>query len=42
MVRVRREGRQRHYALDPRALLAADAWLERYRSSWQRRLYEAA
>lgn len=31
LVRERREGRQRVYALDPRPLLAVDGWLEGYR-----------
>lgn len=39
LVRVRREGRRRHYALDAGALLAVDEWMERYRSTWQRRLH---
>lgn len=39
LVRVRREGRRRHYAIDARALLVVDAWMERYRASWQRRLF---
>ena len=42
LVRVRRQGRLRYYAVDPRSLLAVDAWLQRYRSSWQRRLFVAA
>ncbi len=39
LVRVRRRGRRRYYGLDGRALLDVDAWIERYRASWQRRLF---
>ncbi len=42
LVRVRPEGRRRLYGLDARALLAVDGWLERYRVSWERRLFAAA
>ena len=35
---ARAEGRTRRYALDTRSLGAIDAWCERYRASWQRRL----
>lgn len=39
LVRMRRDGRRRYYALDARALLVIDEWIERYRSSWERRLH---
>ncbi len=38
LVRVRVDGRQRLYALDPRPLAEVDAWLEPYRAFWNERL----
>jgi len=38
LVRERREGRRRVYALDPRPLVAVDAWLDRYRRDLRRSL----
>ncbi len=38
LVRVRTEGRQRFYALDPGPLRELDGWLERYRDLWAHRL----
>ena len=37
LVRVRREGRRRLYALDPRPLRELDDWLEQYRDLWAQR-----
>lgn len=38
LVRVRSDGRQRFYALDPGPLRALDDWLEPYRDLWAQRL----
>ena len=38
LVRVRADGRERHYALDPEPLLRLDEWLEPYRDLWAQRL----
>ena len=38
LVRVRVQGRQRLYALDPRPLAEVDAWLEPYRAFWNEKL----
>jgi DNA-binding transcriptional ArsR family regulator len=38
LVRVRAEGKQRIYALDPRPLRELDEWLDRYRDLWAARL----
>ncbi|MCZ2859042.1 ArsR/SmtB family transcription factor [Blastococcus sp. VKM Ac-2987] len=38
LVRVRSDGRQRLYALDPGPLREIDDWLERYRDLWAHRL----
>ena len=38
LVRVRSDGRQRLYALDPRPLQELDEWLEPYRDLWAQRL----
>ncbi|WP_166532912.1 ArsR/SmtB family transcription factor [Blastococcus xanthinilyticus] len=38
LVRVRSDGRQRLYALDPRPLRELDEWLEPYRDLWAQRL----
>jgi DNA-binding transcriptional ArsR family regulator len=38
LVRERRQGRQRIYALDPAPLAAVGHWLESYRAAWQRNL----
>lgn len=38
LVRERREGRRRVYALDPRPLVAVDTWLDRYRRDLRRSL----
>ena len=38
LVRVRSDGRQRLYALDPRPLRDLDDWLEPYRDLWAQRL----
>lgn len=38
LVRVRSDGRQRLYSLDPRPLADLDAWLTHYRAFWQNRL----
>lgn len=38
LVRVRSDGRQRIYALDPEPLRELDAWLEPYRAAWAQRL----
>lgn len=38
LVRVRGDGRQRLYALDPGPLREIDDWLERYRDLWAHRL----
>jgi DNA-binding transcriptional ArsR family regulator len=38
VVAVRAHGRERWYSIDTRALGDVDAWIERYRASWQRRL----
>jgi DNA-binding transcriptional ArsR family regulator len=38
LVRVRSDGRQRLYALDPRPLRELDEWLEPYRDLWGQRL----
>jgi DNA-binding transcriptional ArsR family regulator len=37
VLRMRREGRVRFYALDARGIADLDAWVERYRATWQRR-----
>jgi DNA-binding transcriptional ArsR family regulator len=37
VVRARTDGRRRLYALDARGVAEIDAWLERYRATWQRR-----
>ena len=34
LVRVRRDGQRRVYALDPRPIAELDAWLEPYRRFW--------
>jgi DNA-binding transcriptional ArsR family regulator len=36
--RVRADGTRRLYAIQPEALLEADAWLERFRGFWEQRL----
>jgi DNA-binding transcriptional ArsR family regulator len=38
LVRVRVDGRQRLYTLDPRPLAEVDAWLEPYRAFWNEKL----
>ncbi|MGY1720482.1 ArsR/SmtB family transcription factor [Blastococcus sp. SYSU DS0753] len=38
LVRVRAEGRERRYALDPKPLRELDEWLEPYRDLWAHRL----
>jgi DNA-binding transcriptional ArsR family regulator len=38
LVRVRSDGRQRFYALDPAPLRALDDWLAPYRDLWAQRL----
>ncbi|MCA0145765.1 helix-turn-helix transcriptional regulator [Blastococcus sp. LR1] len=38
LVRVRSDGRERRYALDPAPLRELDAWLEPYRDLWAHRL----
>lgn len=38
LVRVRVDGRQRLYTLDPGPLAEVDAWLEPYRAFWNDRL----
>jgi len=38
LVRVRSDGRQRLYSLDPQPLADLDAWLTHYRAFWQNRL----
>ena len=38
LVRVRAEGRERRYALDPAPLRQLDEWLEPYRDLWAQRL----
>jgi DNA-binding transcriptional ArsR family regulator len=38
LVRERREGRHRHYELNPEPLRAVDAWLDRYRMFWHANL----
>jgi len=38
LVRERREGRNRVYALDPAPLRAVDSWLAHYRGFWQTNL----
>jgi len=38
LVTERKVGRERLYALDPRPLAGAAAWLEGYRGFWQRNL----
>jgi DNA-binding transcriptional ArsR family regulator len=38
LVRVRAEGRERRYVLDPAPLRELDAWLEPYRDLWAQRL----
>ncbi|WP_209313790.1 metalloregulator ArsR/SmtB family transcription factor [Blastococcus sp. TF02A_35] len=38
LVRVRADGRQRRYALDPAPLRELDDWLEPYRDLWAQRL----
>jgi DNA-binding transcriptional ArsR family regulator len=38
LVRVRTDGRRRHYALDAAPLAEVDAWLEPYRALWDARL----
>ena len=38
LVRVRADGRERRYSLDPRPLREIDDWLEPYRDLWARRL----
>lgn len=37
IVRARMHGRRRLYVLDARGIADLDAWLERYRATWQRR-----
>jgi DNA-binding transcriptional ArsR family regulator len=37
VVRARSQGRRRLYALDARGVADVDAWIERYRATWQRR-----
>jgi DNA-binding transcriptional ArsR family regulator len=38
LVTEEKVGRERRYALDPRPLASAAAWLEGYRAFWQRNL----
>lgn len=38
LVQVRVEGQRRIYSLDPDGLAAVDAWLDKMRSFWSRRL----
>ncbi|WP_199580268.1 helix-turn-helix transcriptional regulator [Blastococcus sp. TBT05-19] len=38
LVRVRSEGRERRYALEPAPLRQLDEWLEPYRDLWAQRL----
>jgi len=38
LVRERRDGRIRYYALNPEPLLLIDRWLEMYRAAWHDRL----
>jgi DNA-binding transcriptional ArsR family regulator len=38
LVRVRADGRRRHYALRPAPLAEVDAWLAPYRELWNTRL----
>ncbi|MCF6508387.1 winged helix-turn-helix transcriptional regulator [Blastococcus sp. MG754426] len=38
LVRVRADGRERRYSLDPRPLREIDDWLEPYRDLWAQRL----
>ncbi|HYY53929.1 MAG TPA: metalloregulator ArsR/SmtB family transcription factor [Candidatus Dormibacteraeota bacterium] len=37
VLRARGEGRRRLYSLDARGIDDLDAWVERYRATWQRR-----
>jgi DNA-binding transcriptional ArsR family regulator len=38
LVRVRGEGQRRLYSVDPAPLAEVDAWLDRWRAFWARRL----
>jgi DNA-binding transcriptional ArsR family regulator len=38
LVRVTVDGQRRVYSLDPDGLAAIDAWIERVRTDWSRRL----